>query len=85
MRYVAGVDEAGQDPMAAEQTAMARAAGPDPEALAQAMLDAGAIFGDMGQDPRVRDAAVPALARLTAQGSRQAFVRQALACWELAS
>ncbi len=78
MRFVAGVDEAGrpidvQDPMAADLTALARMAGPDPVSLVQAMLGVGAIFGDMGRDPRVRDAVVPALARLTAQGVRRAL------------
>ncbi|MGI4952439.1 MAG: mannitol dehydrogenase family protein [Janthinobacterium lividum] len=77
MRYVAGMDEAGRpidvrDPMAAELAAVARAAGPEPRALAQALLGMSAIFGAMGADPRVRDAVVPALARLTAQGARRA-------------
>ena len=78
MRYVAGMDEAGQpidvqDPMAAKLTALARAAGPEPLALAQALLGVGAIFGDLARDPRMRDAVVPALARLTAQGVRRAL------------
>ena len=59
--------------MAAKLTALARAAGPEPLALAQALLGVGAIFGDLARDPRMRDAVVPALARLTAQGVRRAL------------
>ena len=77
MRYVAGTDEAGRaidvrDPMAAELAAVARRAGPQPLALAQGLLGVEAVFDGMGRDMRVRDAVVPALARLSAQGALRA-------------
>jgi len=75
MRYVTASDENGQpidvrDPLAGELAAVARAAGPD--RLAPALLDRRAIFGEFGNDPRLRGAVTRALAQLYEVGARQA-------------
>ena len=77
MRYVTGLDERGlpidvQDPIAPELATVARAAGPVADRLADALLGVEAIFGQMGNDPRVRAAVAMALARLYALGARRA-------------
>ena len=77
MRYVAGTDERGQpidvrDPMAADLARVAAAAGPMPERLAPALLNVGAIFGDLGMNPALRHAVTRALACLTQHGARMA-------------
>ena len=71
MRFVTGVDEAGrpidvQDPMAAELGAITGRAGPDAARLVPNLL---AVFGPLGQDPRLRAAVVTALTRLYAVGA----------------
>jgi fructuronate reductase len=77
MRFVAGADDAGQplalnDPLAAELTAIARAAGPEPESLSNGLLGVQAIFGrDLAADRRFAVAVRQALADLVAQGSRR--------------
>ena len=77
MRYVTASDEKGQpidvrDPIAAELAAIAREAGPVAERLAPALLDVRSIFGEFGNDPRLRVAVTRALARLYELGARQA-------------
>jgi fructuronate reductase len=77
MRYVAGIDEAGQeidvrDPIAASLAALATAAGPVAERLAPALLGVVSVFGPLGADPRLRTAVATALARLYAEGARRA-------------
>ncbi len=76
MRYVAGTDERGQpidvrDPMADELARIAASSGPLPERLAPALLDVGAIFGDLGTHPTLREAVTRALACLTQHGARK--------------
>jgi len=80
MRFVTGIDEAGQpidvrDPLAAELAAVAGAAGPVAERLAPALLDVESIFGGLGRDDRVRQAVTAALARLYAVGAARAVER----------
>jgi len=77
MRYVTASDENGQpidvrDPLAGELAAVARAAGPVADRLAPALLDRRAIFGEFGNDPRLRGAVTRALAQLYEVGARQA-------------
>jgi fructuronate reductase len=77
MRYATGIDEQGraidvQDPIAPELAAAARAAGPVADRLAGALLGIGSVFGQMGEDPRVRAAVTTALARLYALGAQRA-------------
>lgn len=77
MRYVTGSDEKGQaidvrDPIAAELAAIAKIAGPVAERLAPALLDVRTVFGEFGNDPRLRSAVTHALARLCELGARQA-------------
>ncbi|MGH6711186.1 MAG: mannitol dehydrogenase family protein [Bradyrhizobium sp.] len=76
MRYVAGVDEKGQaidvrDPIASELAAIAKAAGPVADRLAPALLDVRSVFGEFGNDPRLRSAVTRTLARLYSVGARQ--------------
>jgi len=42
------------------------------ERLAPALLDVREIFGDLGADPRFRDAVTKALGRIMAKGARAA-------------
>lgn len=78
MRYVTGTDEQGRlidvrDPLAAELSAVARAAGPAPERLAPALLGVAAVFGaDLPADPRVRSAVTGALEQLYGLGASRA-------------
>jgi fructuronate reductase len=77
MRYVTGTDEQGRsidvrDPLATDLAAIAAFTGPVAERLAPALLDVGAVFGTLGQDPRVCTAVTAALARLYAHGARRA-------------
>ena len=77
MRYVTASDERAQpidvrDPLAAELAEIAKAAGPVADRLAPALLDVRSIFGEFGNDPRLRSAVTRALARLYQVGARQA-------------
>jgi fructuronate reductase len=77
MRYVTASDENGQaidvrDPIAGELAANAKAAGPVAERLAPALLEVHAIFGEFGNDPRLRSAVTRGLAQLYELGARQA-------------
>jgi fructuronate reductase len=77
MRYVTAYDEKGlpidvRDPIATELAAIASAAGPVAGRLAPALLDVRAIFGEFGNDPRLRVAVTRALAQLYALGAKQA-------------
>jgi fructuronate reductase len=77
MRYVTASDENGQaidvrDPIARELAEIAKAAGPVADRLAPALLDVRSIFGEFGNDPRLRSAVTRALARLYEVGARQA-------------
>ena len=77
MRYVTGVDEKGQaidvrDPIAGELAGIAKAAGPVADRLAPALLDVRSIFGEFGNDPRLRSTVTRALALLYELGARQA-------------
>jgi len=77
MRYVTAIDENGQaidvrDPLAGELAAIAKASGPVAERLAPALLNVRSIFGDFGNDPRLRDAVTHALAQLYEVGARPA-------------
>ncbi|MGH6923522.1 MAG: mannitol dehydrogenase family protein [Propylenella sp.] len=77
MRYVTGVDEAGEpidvrDPLAAKLRAMADAAGPSAARLAQALIGIEAIFGnDLAADPRFADAVTQQLGRLYESGAKR--------------
>jgi fructuronate reductase len=76
MRYVTGSDEKGQpidvrDPLARELAATAKAAGPVAERLAPALLDVRSIFGEFGNDPRLRGSVTHALAQLYEAGARE--------------
>lgn len=82
MRFVSGIDEAGQpidvrDPMSAELARITQAAGPVPERLAPALLGLGAVFGPLGMDPAVRSAVVTALTELYARGAERAVWERA--------
>jgi fructuronate reductase len=77
MRYVTGIDEQGKpidvrDPLAARLRAIADQAGLNAARLAPALLDVREIFGDLGADPRFRNAVTEALARIIAKGARAA-------------
>ncbi|MBR1155571.1 mannitol dehydrogenase family protein [Bradyrhizobium sp. JYMT SZCCT0428] len=77
MRYVTASDEKGQaievrDPLAAELAAIAKTAGPVADRLAPALLDVRSIFGEFGNDPRLRNAVTRALAQLYELGARRA-------------
>jgi len=77
MRYVTGSDEKGRaidvrDPIAGELAEIARAAGPVADRLAPVLLDVRSIFGEFGDDPRLRDAVTRALAQLYELGARRA-------------
>jgi fructuronate reductase len=77
MRYVTASDEKGQaidvrDPIAGELAEIAKAAGPVADRLAPALLDVRSIFGEFGNDARLRDAVTRELAQLYAVGARQA-------------
>jgi fructuronate reductase len=61
-----------RDPLAAELAAIAKKAGPVADRLAPALLDIGSIFGEFGNDPRLRDAVTRALAQLYELGARRA-------------
>jgi fructuronate reductase len=77
MRYVTGIDEQGKpidvrDPLAVRLRSIADQAGMAAERLAPALLDVREIFGDLGADPRFRDAVTENLARIIAKGARAA-------------
>jgi fructuronate reductase len=77
MRYVTGIDEQGKpidvrDPLAARLRAIADQAGLNAARLAPALLGVREIFGDLGADPRFRNAVTEALARIIAKGARAA-------------
>jgi fructuronate reductase len=77
MRYVTGIDEQGKpidvrDPLAARLRSIADQAGLNAARLAPALLDVREIFGDLGADPRFRDAVTENLARIIAKGARAA-------------
>lgn len=77
MRYVTGIDEKGQaidvrDPIARELADIARAAGPVADRLAPALLGVRPIFGEFGNDPRLRGPVTLALAQLYEVGARKA-------------
>src|SRR6266850_5371745 len=76
MRYVTAKDEQGRaidvrDPLARELAEIAERAGPFAERLAPALLEVHAIFGNLGSDPRMRNAVTEALSKLYALGARQ--------------
>ena len=82
MRYVTGIDERGQpidvrDPLSARLRQIADQAGLVADRLAPALLDVREIFGDLGADPRFRDAVTQALARIIAQGAKAAVAASA--------
>ena len=76
MRYVTGRDEKGgridvRDPLADEFARIATRHGDDPEALAGALLDIGAIFGaDLPRDARFAGPVKAWFARLMRNGVR---------------
>jgi fructuronate reductase len=77
MRYVTGTDENGKaidvrDPLAARLRAIADQAGQKAERLAPALLDMRDIFGELGADPRFRNAVTNALGRIMALGAKAA-------------
>jgi fructuronate reductase len=77
MRYVTGIDEYGQaidvrDPLSVRLRSIADQAGLVADRLAPALLDVREIFGDLGADPRFRDAVTTALSRIIAQGAKAA-------------
>ncbi|HEX9209373.1 MAG TPA: mannitol dehydrogenase family protein, partial [Bradyrhizobium sp.] len=77
MRYVTALDEHGRaidvrDPLAGELAALAREAGPIAERLAPALLGVTKVFGQLGTEPRLREAVTTALGRLYTQGARRA-------------
>lgn len=77
IRYVSGTDEAGRsidvrDPLSDELARIAVEAGPLPERQAPAFLGIGRIFGNLGQDERVRSAILQALRRLCTEGAARA-------------
>jgi fructuronate reductase len=77
MRYVTGIDEQGKpidvrDPLAVRLRSIADQAGLNAARLAPALLDVREIFGDLGADPRFRNAVTEALARIIAKGARAA-------------
>ena len=77
LRYVTAIDEKGQaidvrDPIARELADIAKAAGSVADRLAPALLDVRSIFGEFGNDPRLRSAVTRALGRLFDLGARQA-------------
>ena len=72
MRYVAGMDERGEaidvrDPMAEELRSRGGAADP-----VDALLALEPVFGDLGREPRFREAVAAAHAALTERGARAA-------------
>lgn len=74
MRFVTGVDEAGQpieirDPLAPELARRTTEAGPVPARLAPTLLDIRAVFGELGADPRLRAAVESCLTKLYAHGA----------------
>jgi fructuronate reductase len=75
MRYVTGIDEAGQpievkDPLSARLRAITDAAGPVAERLAPALMGVAEIFGeDLPKDPRFTGPVTAALAKLFADGA----------------
>ena len=75
MRYVSGTDEKGapidlRDPMAARLSDIAKAAGPDANRLAPALMAVTEIFGtDLPADPRFTEPVTTALARLFRDGA----------------
>ena len=76
MRYVTAKDEQGRaidvrDPLAKELFDIAERAGPFAERLAPALLEVHSIFGNLGSDPRMRNAVTEALSKLYALGARQ--------------
>jgi len=81
MRYVAGVDEAGQpirvsDPLAPQFAAIADAHRGNPMALARALLGVRAIFGDdLPQDPRFAVPVAAWVAALFADGAARTVAR----------
>jgi fructuronate reductase len=81
MRYVAGRDERGaaidvRDPLAPRLAAIARDAGPDPRALADAYLAVREVFGDdLPRQPRFEAAVGRSLASLCEHGSRATVER----------
>jgi fructuronate reductase len=77
MRYVTGTDERGEpidvsDPLSARLRSIADQSGLVADRLAPALLDVREIFGDLGADPRFRDAVTKALASIIAKGARVA-------------
>jgi fructuronate reductase len=81
MRYVTGRDERGaaidvRDPLAARLAAIARAAGPEPRALADAYLAVREVFGDdLPRQPAFVDAVRRSLASLREHGARATVER----------
>jgi fructuronate reductase len=76
MRYVTGIDERGRaidvrDPLRDSLRALADAAGPDPDALARALLGVREVFGDLAGDPRLARPVTAALRRLMDAGARR--------------
>ncbi|HKH34555.1 MAG TPA: mannitol dehydrogenase family protein [Beijerinckiaceae bacterium] len=77
MRYVLGVDEAGKpidvrDPLSGRLWELARAAGPDAERLAPALLEIREVFcEDLPRDPRFTRPVTAALGRLLALGAKR--------------
>ena len=76
MRYVTAKDEHGRaidvrDPLAKELFEIAGRAGAVAERLAPALLEVHSIFGNLGSDPRMRNAVTEALSKLYALGARQ--------------
>jgi fructuronate reductase len=76
MRYVTGIDEAGQpidvrDPMSARLRRIADEAGPAAERLGPALLSITEIFGDLAREPRFSVPVIQALAQLFEKGARR--------------
>ncbi len=74
MRYVTGIDERGgmidiRDPMASMLAAIMAQEGPASPKLVPALLGLTSVFGDLGDDPRLRQAVTAALDMLYSRGA----------------
>jgi fructuronate reductase len=74
MRYVTGIDERGgtidiRDPMAATLATIMTQDGPTPPKLVPALLGLTSVFGDLADDPRLRQAVTAALDTLYSRGA----------------
>jgi fructuronate reductase len=74
MRYVTGIDERGgkidiRDPMADTLATILAQEGPTPPKLVPALLGLTSVFGDLSDDPRIRQAVTAALETLYSRGA----------------